>query len=143
MREPKSNFCSSPTNKICSSRIDTLCFFFPAITNPSVVLFGKLNFPLNKSPYLKPNWGGLFRKDLKARRKSTLVSSNLVKGSGKFIEMPSKLDKTSISGSMKGSCFIKEGRVNFILNLEEPPISSLILKEDNILLTEKISSATN
>ena len=63
-------------------------------------------------------------------------------GSGKSIEMPFKSDKTSISGFIKGCSFIKEARVSFKLNLEEPLISSLKSKEDNILLAEKISSLT-
>ena len=66
-----------------------LCFSFPAITNPSVILFWNLNLPLNRSPYLKLNRGDSFIDDLKVSLKLTFESLGFVKGSGKFIEIPS------------------------------------------------------
>ena len=56
---------------------------------------------------------------------STSESRNFLSGSGKFIETPFKLDRTSILGSMKGCSLIKEGSVNLILNIEDPLISFL------------------
>ena len=52
----KSSLGILPIKNNLSLSILMVCFFFPAITNPSTPLSKKCNFPLNVSPYRNCNF---------------------------------------------------------------------------------------